>query len=198
MMLRPDRPADDDDDTIEEGESRHRQVAYLPTPPFVVIGDNYPRNKVPLPLALPHQKVKPLPKSTSMNRSWFNPTWIGENERPEVEHGEFQSPVWLAVEMTIRADRERDALETGPRHARHAAEAPTSGQLRSLLAFVSGAKKTAAAHHAPYANTLRAPSGNPLGDTARYHELAPRSTRQVRKFVRFFSSNLGKVSVNHN
>jgi hypothetical protein len=164
----------------------------------VVIGDDYPRNELPLTSPVPRLKAKTLPPTTSMNRSWFNPSWIAENERPDVEHGEFQSPVWLCVEMTMRADRERDARESGPRHARHATAVTGEGQLRSLLAFVSGAKHAAGAHHGTYANTQLAPRANPLGEAARYHELPPRSTRQVRRFVRLFSSNLGRVSVNHN
>ncbi len=197
VTSRPGRPFDDDD-VIHEGASRHRQVTYLPTPPFVVIGDNYPRNEVAHASPVPHLKAKPLPPTTSMNRSWFNPSWIAENERPDVEHGEFQSPVWLCVEMTMRADRERDAHESVPRHARHATAGTGEGQLRTLLAFVSGAKHAGGAHRSAYANTHLIPRGNPLGDSARYHELPPRSTRQVRRFVRFLSSNLGRVSVNHN
>jgi hypothetical protein len=185
-------------------EARRAREAYVATPAFTLVTDGYlTMHESDPPSFIPHLKVQPSPRATNVNKYWFNPSWIAENERPDVDHGEFQSPVWLAVEMTMRSDRERDqardAYESGaPLTACHAAEESGAGQLRSMLAFVSGAKHPVANQITPVTYLRPVARGDRPSASSRYHDLAPRPTGQVRKFARFLSSNLGRVSVNHN
>jgi hypothetical protein len=181
-------------------EARRARAAYVPTPAFTLVTDEYVRTHDDVATSTtPHLQAKPSPRATNVSKYWFNPSWIAENERPDVDHGEFQSPVWLAVEMTMRSDRDRETLASGaPRHGRHAAEETGSGQLRSLLAFVSGAKHAGTSSNTPVAYLNPSAKGDKAYTAPRYHDLPPRPARQAGKFVRFISSSLGRVSVNHN
>jgi hypothetical protein len=185
VRSRPDRQPD--------GVERRARDSYIATPPFTLVTDEYVAAHVSDPL---HLRVKPSPRVTAVNKYWFNPSWIAENERPEVDHGEFQSPVWLAVEMTMRSDRDRDrACEAHeadtPRHARHAAEESGTGQLRSMLAFVSGAKQ-AGSNVTPITKIHPEVMGDKVSASSRYHDLPQRPARPVRNFARFISNNFGK------
>jgi hypothetical protein len=185
-------------------EARRAREAYVAPAAFTLVTDEYlTMHESDAPASIPRLRVKPSPRATNVNKYWFNPSWIAENERPDVDHGEFQSPVWLAVEMTMRSDRDRDrardACESGaPRHARHAAEESGAGQLRSMLAFVSGVKQPVAKQITPVTYLHPVTRGDRPSASSRYHDLPPRPAGQVRKFARFLSSNLGRVSVNHN
>lgn len=206
MRSGPDRQPDVVERRAEGEEARRARAEYVPTPAFTLVTDEYTNMHEADPTSsIPHLRAKPSPRATTVNKYWFNPSWIAENERPDVDHGEFQSPVWLAVEMTMRSDRDREACDSSaPSHARHADEEPGTGQLRSMLAFVSGAKHTGGAKHAggaeyrPVTYIHQGATGDRPCASSRYHDLPPRPARQVRKFVRFISGNLGKVSVNHN
>jgi hypothetical protein len=181
-------------------DARRARAAFVPTPAFTLVTDEYVSAHDELATSTtPHLQAKPSPRATNVSKYWFNPSWIAENERPDVDHGEFQSPVWLAVEMTMRSDRDREASASGaPRHGRHAAEDTGNGQLRSLLAFVSGAKHAGASCNTPVTYLNLSTRSDKASSTPRYHDLPPRPARQVGKFVRFISSSLGRVSVNHN
>jgi hypothetical protein len=203
VRSRPDRQPEAVERRARGEEAQRARDAYVATPPFTLVTDEYlaMHESHPLP-SIPQLKVKRSPRATAVNKYWFNPSWIAENERPEVDHGEFQSPVWLAVEMTMRSDRDRDrareAHESGaPRHARPANEEPATGQLRSMLAFVSGAKPTGTIL-TPVTKIHPEIIGDKASATSRYHDLPQRPARPVRKFARFISSNFGRVSVNHN
>jgi hypothetical protein len=175
-------------------EARRARDAFVATPAFTLVSDES-LNVHDVAISPPHLRAMPSPRPTNVNKYWFNPSWIAENECPEVEHGEFQSPVWLATDMTMRSDRDRDrnreAYESGaPLETLHLVEEPGTGQLRSMLAFVSGAKHAASSPPRPVTYIH---SGTPIdapSATSRYHGLPPRPARQVRKFVRFLSSNL--------
>ena len=200
MRSRPDRQPDVMERRARGEEAQRARDAHVATPAFTLVTDEYAStHEVDPPSSIPHLRAKPSPRATTVNKYWFNPSWIAENERPDVEHGEFQSPVWLAVEMTMRSDRERETYESGvPSHARHAAEEPGTGQLRSMLAFVSGAKHAGAAQHTPVTcHRQGATLYTPCAST-RYHNVAPQPPRQIRKIVRFISSSFERVSVNHN
>jgi len=176
--------------------ARRAREAFVATPAFTLVSDESASTQDGESTSpIPHLRALPSPRATNVNKYWFNPSWIAENERPDVEHGEFQSPVWLAVEMTMRSDRDRDrdreAYESGaPGDARHVAEEPGSGQLRSMLAFVSGAKFAGASPLASVTRIHPRATGDKVSTTPRYHDLAPRPTGQIRKFVRFISSSL--------
>jgi hypothetical protein len=185
-------------------EARRARAAYVPAPAFTLVTDEYVSTHDGFATStVPRLQAMPSPRATNVSKYWFNPSWITENERPDVDHGEFQSPVWLAVEMTMRSDRDRDrdreAVASGtPRHGRHAAEDIGNGQLRSMLALVSGAKHAGATSNAPITYLNPGTTCDKAVTAPRYHELPPRPARQAGKFVRFISSNLGRVSVNHN
>jgi hypothetical protein len=148
---------------------------------------------------IPLLKPKAPPRATNVNRYWFNPPWIAENERPDVDHGEFQSPVWLAVHMTMRSDRDRELCESStPRHAQHAVAGPSSGQLRSMLAFVNGATQAGSSQLTPVTYIHGGVTAEKPSASSRYHDLPRPQAWPVRTFARFMSSNFGRVSVNHN
>jgi hypothetical protein len=174
-------------------EARRARDAFVATPAFTLVTDEYAHmHDGDRTSAIPPLRAMRSPRATNVNKYWFNPSWIAENERPDVDHGEFQSPVWLAVEMTMRSDRDRDreADELGtPRRARDAAQESRTGQLRSMLAFVSGAKHADASEATPVTYIHPGAGGDKPNATSRYHDLPPRPSRQVRKFVRFISSN---------
>ena len=200
MRSRPDRQPDVMERRARGEEAQRARDAHVATPAFTLVTDeDASTHESAAAPSSPHLRAKPSPRATTVNKYWFNPSWVAENERPDVEHGEFQSPVWLAVEMTMRADREREMYEFGaPRLARHAAEERGTGQLRSLLAFVSGAKNVGASQHTPVTcNHQGAAVYTPCAAT-RYHDVAPRPARHIRRFVRFISSSLERVSVNQN
>ncbi len=187
LTSRPDRPDDDvDDAAIAEHEAR---LSYPPTPPFVLLSDT---RTTPTP----RLQAKPSPRATSVNKYWFNPPWIEENSVPDVDHGEFESPVWLAVAMTMQADRNRELDEAfNPGRGRRAGD-ESSGQLRSLLNFVNNTKRSSASHRSPGTSSM----GRTVNavETARYHELAPRHAKPSNRFIHFVSNSFKKVSVNHN
>ncbi len=128
-------------------KAQRARDAYVATPAFTLVTDDGSAlSETPASTTPPLLRVKTLPRATNVNKYWFNPSWIAESERPDVEHGEFQSPVWLAVEMTMHSDRDRERYETDfSSTARHAAAEPGTGQLRSMLALVSGARHADAA-----------------------------------------------------
>jgi len=202
MTSRPDRPLQDvvEFDEVDDLDTRvgtsHRSVAYVPTPAFVLISDQHGEADSSPPT--PVLKVKPSPRTTSVNRYWFNPSWIEENAVPDVDHGEFQSPVWLAVEMTMRSDRTRELNGTrGAPHNRRSGDDPCDGQLRSLLSFVNNTYRTAATHRETATSTM----GRTVTTTTDTHTPchdAPRHAKPPSKFVHFISSSLKRVSVNHN
>ena len=188
---------DDADELDTRVTTSQPSVAYVPTPPFVLISDEHremdPSSSTPL------LKVKPSPRTTSVNRYWFNPSWIEENSVPEVDHGEFQSPVWLATEMTMRSDRTREINGTRdvPRN-RRSDDDPRNGQLRSMLSFVNTTKRAAATHRETATSTM----GRTVTTTGENHtpcqDAAPRHAKPPSKFVHLISSSLKKVSVIHN
>jgi hypothetical protein len=190
MTSRPDRPVDDVR-TLER-EASYRRASYAPTPSFVLVKDESPSEHVSAITSLtPLLRVKPYPLTTSVSRNWFNPTWIDEETGPDVDHGEFQSPVWLAVHMTMRADRDREVDEDGVQwRGRRSNDDPRSGQLRSLLAFVNNTKRTAISQHSPDTSTMGRTVAAKVGANSRYHELPPRHAKQPGKFVHFISSSL--------
>jgi hypothetical protein len=178
--------------------ARRARDAYVATPAFTLVTDGYlaGHDGAVVP-ASPQLRAMPSPRATNVNKYWFNPSWIAENERPDVDHGEFQSPVWLAVEMTMRSDRERDRdreeYESGaPVQAGHADLDSGTGQLRSMLAFVSGAKHVATSPLAPITFIHAGTAHDKPIAASRYHDLPPQPAHQVRKFARFLSSSLGR------
>lgn len=148
----------------------------------------------PLPL-----RPTPSPRATPVNRYWFNPPWIEENAGPDIDHGEFESPVWLAVELTLRAERER-AGSKGP-GAQHAAETldQSGGQLRSLLKCIAMSKRVAGvSHREPTSLLERRLAQMRPSPLSRYHELPAPAASQARKIARFLASSWRRVSVNQN
>lgn len=202
MRSRPDREPAVVERRARGAKAQRARDAYVATPAFTLVTDDGSAlSETPASTTPPLLRVKTLPRATNVNKYWFNPSWIAESERPDVEHGEFQSPVWLAVEMTMHSDRDRERYETDfSSTARHAAAEPGTGQLRSMLALVSGARHADAAAPAlaPITYIHQGATSVKPSATSRYHDLPPRPARQVRKYVRFISSSLGKVSVNHN
>jgi hypothetical protein len=203
VRSRPDRQPEIGDRRARGAEAQRARDAFVPTPAFTLVAEQPNIHEVTLLPSTPNLRAMPSPRATAVNKYWFNPSWIAENEHPEVYHGEFQSPVWLAVEMTMRSDRERDRVREdyefgAPLHARHAEAVPGTGQLRSMLAFVSGAKHAVASPITPVTFIHPELVGDKPSASSRYHDLHQRPARPVRKFARFISSNFGKVSVNHN
>lgn len=133
-----------------------------------------------------------------MNKYWFNPSWIEEDAVPGVDHGEFQSPVWLAVSMTMRADRDRELDGTRVRRLRRANDDQHAGQLRTLLSFVNDTTRLAASHHEVDRSTIRNAVSEEAGGSWRSYEPAPLRALRPGRFVHFISSSLKKVSVIHN
>ena len=79
-------------------------------------------------------------RTRATTNNWFKSRWIDENERSLPDHGEFQSPVWLAIGLAIMADRHADIAclviqrrsdIPGTSHDNR------GGQLRELLACVA-------------------------------------------------------------
>lgn len=202
MTSRPDRPLDDVkalDEVLQlnTGIGAQRSVSYVPTPPFVLISDE--SGEANATSSTPLLKVKPSPRLTSVNRYWFNPSWIEESAVPEVDHGEFQTPVWLAVEMTMRSDRTREISGTRDvPHNRRSDDDPRTGQLRSLLSFVSNTTRTAATHRETATSTMGRTVTTTADTHASFHDQKPRHAKSPSKFVHFISSSLKKVSVIHN
>jgi hypothetical protein len=78
----------------------------------------------------------------AVNRRCSPADWTDENEGGHVFHGEFESPVWVAISMAIASDRECDTihpLATGSNVAAIPGTAHTDrgGELRNLLACVA-------------------------------------------------------------
>jgi hypothetical protein len=184
------------------GAAKRRQSSearYVPTPALVVVSDEPTTESDDGMFAPPLRlRVKPSPRPTPVNKYWFNPPWIEENAAPDVHHGEFQTPVWLAVEMTMHSERDQSLSNQNPsRTGAGLHERTHAGQLRSLLSLIANSTRVATSYDHDRSR------GRPVvprqaNASARYHELPLAHASQARKFVRFIGSNVRKVSVNHN
>jgi len=81
--------------------------------------------------------------SRFIDRRWFSPGWIDENEIGQLDHGEFQTPVWNCVSLAIASDRARDVAIGMPRDDTYipgTAHNERGGDLRNLLECVERAR----------------------------------------------------------
>jgi hypothetical protein len=128
----------------------------------------------------------PLIKTPANSSKWFKPNWIDENEYSLSDHGEFQSPVWLAIVLAVMADRDADrAFRTSSRRQAipgtlHDAR---GGHLRELLACVAGSRAIAGTSRRSTSgrHSLRVSPSTPTGTDTR--EIVALNTRpQWRPF----------------
>jgi hypothetical protein len=208
MSARPNyRSNDSDPPWVDESTAAPpprtvRPQSYLPTPAFVLVrdGDGSEFGDGSFD-DVPHLKVMSPSVVRTVSKYWFNPPWINDDFVPCVNHGEFDSPVWLATSLAIRADRELDecfAHDANRLNIPGTVHGDRGGQLRSLLRCIETATKAAATHRAPAHVPERRVAANRPWAGGRNHRLptpAPASS-QVSKLVRFISINKRKVSVN--
>jgi hypothetical protein len=193
----------DSADDLAEVDAHMTSLGYSPTPPFVLLDDDSSFDHMDRHSASPPiLKAKASPRIAPVNKYWFNPSWINEDAEPETYHGEFQTPVWLAVELSMHADRERDP-DHGERRdpnspMRGPARKANNGQLRTLLSCIASSNDLSTK-----SRTSVLPVNDPVvakvpQADVRYHELSRHQKSRPRKFARFLVSNLRRVSVNHN
>jgi hypothetical protein len=193
-------PSQIDEFTVPPTRQNVRPQSYQPTPAFVIVRDglasefgdgscdDVPRLKVMSPSVV-----------RTVSKYWFNPSWINDEFVPCVNHGEFDSPVWLATSLSMRADRQLDEsfeVDTERLHIPGTAHGDRGGQLRSLLRCIENATRAATSLRAPAHVPERRVSQNRPWAGGRNHRLPAPASSQVRKFVRFVSINVRKVSVN--
>lgn len=206
MSARPNfRSNDSDPSRVDEFTATpslrsDRPPGYLPTPAFVLVrdgvapgfGDGSFDN-------VPHLKVMSPSVVRTVSKYWFNPSWINDDFVPCVNHGEFDSPVWLATSLSMHADRQLDegcAGEAQGLHIPGTVHGDRGGQLRSLLHCIASATEAAPSHRAPPHVPERRVALNRPWAGGRNHRLPAPASSQVLKFVRFVSTNVRKVSVN--
>ncbi|MEO9181153.1 MAG: hypothetical protein ABI298_05840 [Acidimicrobiales bacterium] len=136
----------------------------------------------------------------AVSKYWFNPTWINDDFVPCVNHGEFDSPVWLAAKLTMHADRELDEgcrEEAKTLHIPGTVHGDRGGQLRSLLACIATSTKAVPAPRSarPRLPERRVAPNRPWAG-GRNHRLPSPESSQARKFVRFVSINVRNVNDN--
>jgi hypothetical protein len=206
MSARPNfRSNDSDSSRVDESTTSPlprivRPQDYVPTPAFVLVrdevasefGDGSFDN-------VPHLKVMSPSVVRAVSKYWFNPSWINDDFVPCVNHGEFDSPVWLATKLSMHADRQLDegcTEETEGLHIPGTVHGDRGGQLRSLLHCIASATAAASSHRAPPHVPERRVALNRPWAGGRNHRLPAPASSQVLKFVRFVSTNVRKVSVN--
>jgi len=205
MSARPNFKINDHDSfPVEESASASprtvRAQRYLPTPAFVLVRDGAATEFGDGSFDdVPHLKVMSPSVVRTVSKYWFNPSWINDDFVPCVNHGEFDSPVWLAAKLSMHADRELDegcARDAERLHIPGTVHENRGGQLRSLLRCIATATEAASSYRPPPRLPERRDTQNRPWAGGRNHRLPAPTSAQVRKFVRFVSNNARKVSVN--
>jgi hypothetical protein len=94
----------------------------------------------------PQKSLNAPPALLVANDHWFSPDWTDENQFGHIAHGDFQSPVRVAISMAIAADRgrhkySRDAIESTDTAIPGTIHAHQGGELRALLACIAASRK---------------------------------------------------------
>ncbi len=173
----------------------------LPTPAFAPVRDGLTTEFRDGSFdEVPRLKVMAPSVVRTVSKYWFNPSWINDDFVPSANHGEFDSPVWLAAKLTMNADRELDHGchdEAWALHIPGTVHGDRGGQLRSLLDCIATSTKSATFWRSvppPVPERRTAPNRPWAG--VRNHRLPSPGPSQVRKFVRFVSISVRTVSVN--